>query len=112
STHSSFTSSVPTRYLHSFPTRRSSDLIRLTTINRSSKPYRSTSSYVASYCTSFRKASCAFDISAFWPTAGAPSFCRFALSCWARDHSRKRNTTLPPPKRLLVFIAAPTVEDQ
>jgi len=86
--------------------------IRLTTINRSSKPYRSTSSYVASYCTSFRKASCAFDISAFWPTAGAPSFCRFALSCWARDHSRKRNTTLPPPKRLLVFIAAPTVEDQ
>ena len=49
--------------------------------HRSSKLYRSISSYVASYCTSFRRASCASDISAFWPTAGVPSFCRFAPSC-------------------------------
>src|ERR1700745_2062642 len=86
--------------------------IRLTTINRSSEPYRSTSSCVASYCTSFREASCAFDISAFWPTADAPSFCRFAFSCWAQDHSRKRNSTLPPPKTLLIFTDAPSVEVQ
>ena len=52
------------------------------------------------------------DISAFWLTAGVPSFCRFALSCWAQEHSRKRNTTLPPTKTLLVFIAVPSAEDQ
>ena len=47
-------------------------VIPLTTTNRSSCLYRSTNFCVASYCTSFRKASCASGISAFWPTGGAP----------------------------------------
>jgi Putative transposase len=60
--------------------------------------------------TSFRKASCASDISAFWPTGGVPRFCRFAFSCWAQPKSHKLDNTLLPLKKRLVFGAVPSVE--
>jgi hypothetical protein len=44
------------------------------TTNRSCSLYHSTSSCVASYCTSFRKPSCASDISASWPTVDVKRF--------------------------------------
>ena len=56
-------------------------VIPLTTTNTSCCLYLSTSSWVASYCTSFRKASYAFVTSASWPTANAPPSYRFAFSC-------------------------------
>src|ERR1700741_5334617 len=63
------------------------------------------------YCTSFPKASCPSATSVSWPTGGAPSFCRFACSCWAQPQNRLPNNTLPPPMTLLVSISVPTVED-
>jgi|HubBroStandDraft_1064217.scaffolds.fasta_scaffold37551_2 hypothetical protein len=90
----------------------SAGVIPLTTINRSSCLYRSTNFCVASYCTSFRKASCASGISAFWPTGGAPRFCRSAFSCWAQPKSRKLDKTLLPLKSRLVFGAVPSVAAQ
>ena len=86
--------------------------IRRTTMNKNSRACRSTNSCVASYYTSFPKASCAFDISAFWPTAGAPSFYRFAFSCWVQLQKRSPKHTLPPPMTLLISIPVPSVQHQ
>jgi hypothetical protein len=68
-------------------------VIPLTTTNRSRCLYRSTSFCVASCCTSFRKASCASRISAFWPTGGAEvqlthfnlEPARVVAYAWSRD---------------------------
>ena len=75
-------------------------------------PYRSTNSCAASYCISFRKASCASVTSASWPTANAPRSCRFAFSCWARHNSRKPNHTPLPPKTLPLLGAALNAVDR
>src|ERR1700675_1572441 len=87
-------------------------VILLTTTNRSCCPYRSMNSCAASYCTFFQKASCASATSAFWPTANAPRFYRFAFSCWVRNNRRKPNNTALPPKIVPTFGAALNAVDR
>ena len=72
--------------------------IRPTTTSRNSCLYRSTSSCAASYCISFRKASCASATSASSPTGGVPRSYRFAFTFSARHHNRKPNKTSPSTK--------------
>src|SRR5258708_3812404 len=64
------------------------------------------SSCVASCCTCFRKASCAFETSDSSPTGGVPLSCRFALSCSVRYSNRKRNKkhALPMTRALFGFV--------
>jgi len=64
------------------------------------------------YCTSFRKASCASVTSVSWPTVGALLFCHFVFSCCAQPQNRLPKNMLPPPKKLLIFIPVPSVQDQ
>ena len=66
-------------------------------------------SCAASYCISFRKASCASGTSASWPTGGVPLSFRFAFTISAQPMSRKPNNTFPPPKTRRIFGTAPTV---
>src|ERR1700676_2450043 len=67
-------------------------------------------SYVASCCTSFRTASCAFGISASWPTGDGPLSCLFAFSCSARH--RRQSKTPQAPRTPVIFGSAPSVLDQ
>ena len=38
--------------------------------------------------------------------------CPCASSCWAHEKNRLPKNTLPPPRTLLIFIAAPSVGDR
>jgi hypothetical protein len=96
------------------PTAKSlfAGVILLTITNRSCCLYLLMSSCVASYCTSFQKASCASVTSAFWPTANAPHSYRFAFSFWNRHNNRKPNNTVPAPKTSPILGAALSAVDR
>src|SRR5260370_3851073 len=68
------------------------------------------SSCAASYCTCFRKVSCAFGTSASSPTADAPRSCHFAFICSAQH--RKQSKTYPAAKTQVIFGSAQNVVDR
>ena len=72
----------------------------------------SMSSCAASCCICFRKASCASETSASWPTADAPHACRFVFNCSERDQIHQPNQTPPPLMNPPIFGAAPSVMAQ
>src|SRR5215469_542380 len=70
------------------------------------------SSCAASCCICFPKASCAFAISASWPTGDAPLCCRSVFDCSAQQKNREPNKTFHPPGTHMTCGAVPSVVDR
>jgi hypothetical protein len=68
------------------------------------------SSYAASCCMCFRKASCAFAISGSSPTGDAPRSCHFAVLCSAQR--RKQSKISHAAKTQAAFGSAQNVVDR